>query len=187
MQPLLNSKLCLRIWKAVNSTTTIAWKGRTLAADTQLTYEDNTKTFCHKLHDLGASHVVAIAGSVDAEFYFKRWLIAGAKVEKWNDMVLAYEKKPKFEAIYIDNLGQKWYYSDNPAAMPIEHRFHAIGSGWRVAMAGMHIGLSAKDAVLLAGDLDINTNKIVDTYDLQTGKFTLRKPPSSVVQAPKEG
>lgn len=167
--------------------TTIAWKGRMLAADTQLTYEDNTKTFCHKLHNLGAGHVVAIAGDVEAEFYFKRWLIAGAKVDSWQEMVVSFLKKPKFEAIYIDKHQQKWYYNDGPAAMPIEHRFHAIGTGWRIAMAGMHMGLNAKDAVLLAGDLDINTNKVVEHYDLQTGKFTLRKPPTAVVQASKEG
>jgi ATP-dependent protease HslVU (ClpYQ) peptidase subunit len=167
--------------------TTIAWKGRTLAADTQLTYEDNTKAFCRKIHDLGAGHIVAIAGSVDAEYYFKKWLIAGAKIDSWGNMVIEFLKKPKFEAIYIDKNNQKWYYTDGPAPMLIEHKFAAIGSGRSLALAGMHMGLSAMDAVLLAGDIDINTNKIVDTYDLQTGKLTLRKPPSAVVQASKKG
>ncbi len=167
--------------------TTIAWKGRILAADTQLTYEDDTKTFCHKLHDLGNGHIVAIAGGTDSEFHFKRWLSAGAKVDEWQTMMIQFIKKPKFEAIYIDKFNDKWYYTDGPERMPIEHRFHACGSGWRIAMAGMHMGLSAKDAVLLAGDLDINTNKIVETYDIQTGKFTLRKPAATLVQTPKEG
>ncbi len=167
--------------------TTIAWKGRTLAADTQLTYEDNTKAFCRKIHDLGAGHIVAIAGSVDAEYYFKKWLQAGAKLENWEEKVKSYLKKPKFEAIYIDKHNTKWYYTDGPAPMLIEHKFAAIGSGRSLALAGMHIGLSAMDAVLLAGDIDINTNKTVDTYDIQTGKLTLRKPSPSVVQAPKKG
>lgn len=167
--------------------TTIAWKGRTLAADTQLTYEDNTKTFCHKLHDLGAGHIVAIAGDVDSEFHFKRWLQAGAKVDEWGNTVTQFIKKPKFEAIYIDKYLRKWYYTDGPEAMPIEHRFHACGSGWRIAMAGMHMGLSAKDSVLLAGDLDVNTNKIVETYDLQTGKFTLRKCPPQMTLTGSQG
>jgi hypothetical protein len=167
--------------------TTIAYKGRILAADTQLTYSDNTKTFCHKLHDLGSGHVVAIAGDCDSEFHFKRWLMAGAKVDDWQTKVIQFIKKPKFEAIYIDKYNQKWYYTDGPEAMPIEHRFHAIGSGWRIAMAGMHMGLSAVDSVLLAGDLDVNTNKIVEKYDIQTGKFTLRKPPPAVVSPLKEG
>lgn len=157
--------------------TTIAWLGRTLAADTQLTYSDDTKTFCHKIHLLGDNHVVAIAGDFDAEFHFKRWLLAGAKVDDWLGSVLQFVKKPKFEAIYIDKYDQKWYYTNGPEAIPIEHRFHAIGSGGRIAMAAMHMGLNAVDAVLLAGDLDVNTNKIVERYDLQTGRLFLKKAP----------
>jgi ATP-dependent protease HslVU (ClpYQ) peptidase subunit len=167
--------------------TTIAWKGRTLAADTQLTYEDATKAFCRKITFFGDFQVVAVAGDVESEFYFKRWLQAGGKIDSWGNSVIEFLKKPKFEALYVDKRKQVWYYTDGPAPMLIEHKFAAIGSGRSLALAAMHMGLNAKDAVLLAGDIDINTNKIVDTYDLQTGKLTLRKPPSAVVQAPKEG
>ena len=163
-----------------SSTTTICWKGRTLAADTQLTFSDDTHVFCHKIHLLGDNHVVAIAGDYDAEFHFKRWLMAGAKVDEWvasNILV----KKPKFEAIYIDKNGNKWYYSNGPEALPIESRFFAIGSGGKIAMAGMHMGLNAVDAVLLAGDIDINTNKIVERYDIQTRRLFLKKPPVGAV------
>jgi len=165
--------------------TTIAWKGRTLAADTQLTYSDDTKVFTHKIHLLGDNHVVAIAGNCDADFHFKRWLLAGAKVDDWS-AYFCLVKKPKFEAIYLDKRGNKWHYINGPEAIAIEHRCFAIGSGSKIAFAGMHMGLSAVDAVLLAGDIDINTNKVVERYDLQTGRLFLRKPPKSVIQSPEE-
>jgi hypothetical protein len=104
-------------------------------------------------------------------------------VDEWNSFVLQHVKKPNVDAIYIDKFDQKWYFTDGPERMPIEHRFHAIGSGGRIAMAAMHMGLSAVDAVLLAGDLDVNTNKIVERYDLQTGKLFLKKAPLEVAPA----
>jgi hypothetical protein len=47
-------------------------------------------------------------------------------------------------------------------------------------MAAMHMGLSAVDAVLLAGDLDVNTNKVIDKYDLNTGRLTKGRRPASM-------
>ena len=166
--------------------TTIAIKGKTLAADTQLTLGDDIKIYCQKIHVLGAGEVVAIAGNVDAEFHFKRWLIAGMKPDEWA-AYFAELKEPKYEAIYIDRHASRWYFHDGSDCQPIEHRFYAIGSGSKLAMAAMHMGLSAVDAVLLAGDLDVNTNKVIDKYDLVTGKLTKgRRPVSTMASALKE-
>ncbi len=166
--------------------TTIAIKRNTLAADTQLTLGDDIKIYCQKIHILGAGEVVAIAGNVDAEFHFKRWLIAGMKPDEWA-AYFSELKEPKYEAIYIDRFKSRWYFQDGSDCQPIEHRFYAIGSGSKLAMAAMHMGLSAVDAVLLAGDLDVNTNKIVDKYDLVSGRLTKGRRPASMVPALEKG
>lgn len=41
--------------------------------------------------------------------------------------------------------------------MPTARKFHAVGSGRDYALAAMHLGLSARDAVGVAMEFDLNT------------------------------
>lgn len=41
--------------------------------------------------------------------------------------------------------------------IPVSRKFHAVGSGRDYALAAMHLGLTAKDAVLVAAQFDNNT------------------------------
>ncbi len=151
--------------------TTIAWKGRTLAADTQLTWTDNSWSYCRKIVKLGGEQgAIAYAGQVDSEYHFHKWFLAGENLNEWDHFFL---KKPSFSAIYIDKYKDVWTFNDGPERMLIEHEFHAIGSGNSLASAALHLGMTAKDAILFASELDTTTNNLVDTYDIQTGKLTL--------------
>lgn len=155
--------------------TTIAWRGRILAADTQLTWSDGIKSFCRKLHTLpGKDGCIGIAGNYDDEVVFHQWWGLGEKIETWDSERM---KKAKFSALYIDKWKDVWYYDDGPEKMSIEHEFAAIGDGSAIAIAGMHMGMTAKEAVNLASELTVNTNNYIDTYDIQTGKLTLSKWP----------
>ncbi len=141
--------------------TTIAYKEGVLAADTQLTL-DNTKMPCHKILRLPQGGVLACAGNMDHTTDFEQFM-SGTRTKC---------KAKKFEAIYVDAKKHIWWYLNNPEqAEPVEGSCYAIGSGWKIAMAGMLTGLSAIDAVKLAGQLDLNTNTEVDHYVVKTGRL----------------
>ena len=143
------------------TTIAISIKDGILAADTQLT-DNDIKVLCHKITVLPDNRVVACAGPVDEEEWFKAWLIGDLK------------KLPRLKklcAILIEDK-QAFYFIQGPEKYKIEHPFYAIGNGWKVAMAGMHAGLSAVNSVKLAGELDIYTNTIVDHYVIKTKRLT---------------
>jgi ATP-dependent protease HslVU (ClpYQ) peptidase subunit len=155
--------------------TTIAFRGRILAADTQLTWDDNTKTLCRKLYPQPGKGCIAFAGDTADEWYFKQWWLAGENIATWD-----YEhgqKKPNFDALYIDQWKDVWYYTDGPAKIAIEHEFFAIGSGAPIAMVAMHMGMSAKEAISFTSEISTTTNNLIDTYDVQTGTIKLSKWP----------
>src|ERR1700676_4283934 len=140
--------------------TTIAWRGRILAADTQLTWTDHMKSLCRKLIPLSNKGCIAYAGNCDDEVAFHTWWLAGENLDTWDSQRM---KKADFDAIYIDQWKDIWYYTDGPEKHKIEHEFHAIGSGAHLAIAGMHMGMTAKESVTFASELDATTNNIIDT------------------------
>lgn len=169
--------------------TTIAWKDNILACDTQVT-SDDTKYLCdNKITIISKNLVIACSGNtgdiVKLEKFFRsypeweRYLDFKPKVTKALDAILISKGKPY--TIFKDD------YPD-----PLGHPFIACGSGWKFAMAGMHLGLSAVDAVKLASELDVNTNdriKYLNVAELQ-GSSTKRatsKRTASPVQKEKEG
>lgn len=155
--------------------TTIAWRGRTLAADTQLTLGDDINVRCRKLQLIKGHGCLAVSGNIDAEWFFKKWFLAGEKTSDFD-----WKRAKKFDAIHADQWKDIWWYDDSPARLPVEHEFHAIGSGSKSAMAAMHLGATAREAVEFASETDPHTNDMIDTYDLQTGKLALcRWPPLS--------
>ena len=162
--------------------TTIAIKGRILAADTQLT-DDNCKLLTNKIYHLPHNEVVAIAGNVDAEFWVLRWFEQGADPLKWKDKVASEIKKISFAAIFIDRLNRRWIFDDGPDKQPLDHPFYAIGTGAKIALAGMHMGLSAVESIQLASEIDVYTNNIIDRYDISTGTLTKGKKPTPLAKA----
>lgn len=151
--------------------TTIAFKDGLLAADTQIT-EGTVKYFGHKIEILPDGRVFTGAGDVIDGYNFLEWLQAPTK------------KIPKlnkgFEAIIIDpEDGSYKKYQKDCIAVVHDDPIFSTGSGWILARAAMLLGLSAKDAVEFAGDVDIHTNKLVDTYDVKTKKLSLVKFPKT--------
>jgi hypothetical protein len=155
--------------------TTIAFKARTLAADTQWTVDD-MRVYTRKLWPVGNKGCLGIAGESDVEKYFYDWFIAGEHWDQWDFGTL---KKSKFEVMYIDQFKDVFWFQNGPGRMKVDHNFHAIGSGSKLAMAAMHMGMSAKEAIEFASELDVYTNSLIDVYDTQTGRLTLCKWPPS--------
>lgn len=149
--------------------TTIAYKDGILAADTQLT-TGNIKGLCRKIEIYPAGEVVAAAGLAVDGFAFQEWYHSEKK-----------KKRPKFgkgfELFMIKVDGSTVFYEDDCIEMPMVDPIYSNGSGFAIAKAAMLMGLSSKEAVKLAGQVEINTNTLVDTYDTKTKRLTLARFP----------
>lgn len=141
--------------------TTIAYRNNILAADTQLT-DDHFKYLCHKIELLSDGRILACSGNCDDEQDFKEWLLGERKT---------LPKKNKTNALLITD-GIPVQYAAT-TRLPIDHPFMAIGSGWKIAMTFMYAGYGAIEAVKATSELEINTNNLVDSYNLKTKKFKL--------------
>ncbi len=147
--------------------TTIAFREGILAADTQLTFSGGLKGLTKKIEKLDNGMVVAVAGDVDKEFWWKQ-AIQGTKIPKEN------RNFKGIEAIVLD--GTKVYHCyDDIALIELHTQYDAAGHGRGLALAGMSINMSAKDAVKFAGGINIYTNQIVDIYDQNKKRFTYGK------------
>lgn len=130
-----------------SSATTIAFDGKTVAADSQITMGESKALNGHKLVRINGC-VVGCAGDVVNIDKFKRWF----RDQK--------QPKPKlsnqFVAIVVAPGGLcTEYFSDltcTTAQPP-----HAIGTGSDCARAAMAMGASAKRAVEIARDIDLYT------------------------------
>lgn len=144
--------------------TTIAWDGRHLAADTRVLQQGNimatTKLWDVWLKDhpnmpiAGPRALLGVAGNLATGLELKRWFLGGADPE-------ALRRIPEAEfarLIVIDDQGIRVRaYESTPDAIQCQDRQRAWGSGVDFALAAMHLGLSAWQAVDLAHHFDPNT------------------------------
>lgn len=144
--------------------TTIAYKDGILAADSQLTVGKNIKMDSDpKIYTLPNGVILAPAGDSDkitaASKFFSQ--------PDWEDKIdEAPNFKKGFEALVVSK-GRIYYCFNNCIVTPMCHRFFALGSGWQIANAAMHSGLSAEEAVKFASELDIYTNNKVQLVNVQ--------------------
>ena len=141
--------------------TCIAWDGKTLAADRQGTDHSvrvaNTKIA--KIHTETGPVLVGVAGrAVDVQAFF-HWARSGFDLEMWPKSLEAADST----AMVILPSGQTLTYEDTPYPIVFHEQKRAIGSGMNFALAAMHLGKPAKQAVQVACDLDIYCGMGIDT------------------------
>lgn len=146
--------------------TTIAYRDGILAADTQET-NGGLRLLCRKLDKWPDGRVVACAGNSVDFILFREYILGLAKKKKSTP-----DLHKGFEALIIDD-GEVYEAGRDCVFQQVHATYKAIGGGHAVAAAAMHIGLSAKDAVILAGELSEGTNTMVDTYNIKTKRFSL--------------
>lgn len=127
--------------------TTIAWDGKTLAADSRCTssglpYRVNK---CCRLSD---GMLFAGAGTMSAYDAVRQWLEnKGPRPEALKD----------FTGLLIDTDSSIWLMDETANRYEIFASFFAIGSGRDFAIAAMALGKSALEAVELASRFDVWT------------------------------
>jgi hypothetical protein len=147
--------------------TTIAFDGKTIAADTL--HEDNYGLFDHasKLY-FGKDFVVGGAGM---QHHMLKWW-KQVKSMTFDEVIdhgyPDYEKGEVDPAILLVQLGTSQAFKHAGGFfVPVGRAFHAVGSGRDFALAAMFLGKTAKEAVMLSAEFDNGTGGLVETVEVR--------------------
>lgn len=140
--------------------TVIAWDGKTLAADRRCTSGGLPRTTC-KIRRINGQLVGASGDAADAA-RLMWWIEKGCDASTYP----LNERDPSAIALVIMPDGRKFMFEG-----PIPIEFHdpviAVGSGRDYAMAAMHCGKTAREAVEIACLFDVNCGNGIDDLELE--------------------
>lgn len=138
--------------------TVIAWDGHMLAGDRRSVGGGNAKTTTkvHRVNDM----LVGLAGDASAAEAVRWWLSKGADttLHPWGDI-----DKDQCHALVIMPDRTIWVYENGPHPAQYHDPFIAIGCGRDYALAAMHLGRDAKQAVEVACAFDVFCGNGIDT------------------------
>ena len=141
--------------------TIIAWDGKTLAADKRLTNcgmaSPVTKIFrCEE-------SLIGISGEFSLAQELINWYKNGCEIDKFP----AFQRdEDDYVGMLVINKKGVFKYGRTPFPMILESQFFAIGSGRDYAMAAMHLGKTAVEAVEIASIFDCGCGNGVDSLTL---------------------
>ncbi len=139
--------------------TTIACNRQTMAADSQISFEDGAKGNIKKLFRVNGD-LIGFCGETDDGLAFVDWYknkTEPARVSK------------DFEALVLTGKGIFLYYK-SLVPIRIESKFHAIGSGRKVALGFMEARSDPKKAVRAAAKHDDGTSSHVRSLQIKKRK-----------------
>lgn len=139
--------------------TTIAFDGTTLAADT-MANSAGMRRSVSKIFRLDDGRLFGAAGEYQNVLMALEWLNKGGERPTLTD---------DFTGLVIDLQGQCFRYENKLYQSLISERTTACGSGRDFAIAAMHLGKSAVEAVAIAGIFDVNTGRTVQNMTLTDG------------------
>jgi len=147
--------------------TTVAFDGRTMAADTLATDAWGMK---ERVDDKILRGLDFLCGTAGQNGAIKRWWAQVCTMPL--EHVLAYGY-PDFDAdrndpaiMLVDAAGNIWRHVTG-GFFHVSRGFHAVGSGRDYALASMHLGKSAAEAVAIAMEFDHGTGGDILTATLQ--------------------
>lgn len=142
--------------------TVIAWDGRTLAAD-RLANTGGLRGTVTKIFRAGD---LLVGGSGDFAFVLAMvdWVQKGRDAATFPTHQKDKDDWQPF--LVIQRNAPPQLYDRTPFPVQLEQRSIAIGSGRDFAMAAMHLGRTAKEAVEVAIALDVGCGNGVDTLEL---------------------
>lgn len=143
--------------------TTIAWDGKTLAADKQAVMGSMKMTVTKLFRARG--YLVAAAGDFDRIVESVAWFAAGADPAKLPPY--ARDNEDYVSLLVIEKDGTILRYERGSLPYKIESPFIAVGTGREYAMAAMHLGCNAREAVGVAIALDCNSGMGIDTMEIE--------------------
>jgi hypothetical protein len=136
--------------------TTIAWDGKTLAADSRAT-SNGMPYKVVKIFILVDGSLFAGSGDYGQIIAVKEWLEnPGMQKPDVSD----------FAGLLVTTDGVLFKLEDTLGRLPVYEAFHAIGSGRDFAMAAMHCGRTAREAIDIASLYDVFTGGDVVAFDI---------------------
>ncbi len=134
--------------------TTICWDGKSLAADRQ---HSIFRGDAPKIYRLDNGELFGSCGQTQDLHAVKYWLNNGGDKPKVED---------GFHGIII---GVNEFHTLENKLVPVRQfsKFFAIGSGRDYAMAAMHLGKSAFEAIAVAAYFDVDTGYSCDVLSLE--------------------
>lgn len=142
--------------------TVIAWDGKTLASDRQAG-NNGFKYPVTKIKKV-RGHLLFCSGDFDMAQEMFDWFEKGADPEKYP--AAARDEKFTTPLNIISPDKKILRYERNPYSHEIEHSFFAVGSGRDYALAAMHLGYTAKEAVEVTCALCDSCGLGIDTLTL---------------------
>lgn len=141
--------------------TVIAWDGKTLAAD-KMSCSAGYGYTVTKVHRLADGSVAAFAGDVDSAMALLHWLNGDRDAATYPDA----QKTNDTSAFVVGPDGKAVSYGKTPHPQVMEDRYYSMGHGRDFALAAMHCGKTAREAVELTCLLDVYCGNGVDTLEL---------------------
>jgi ATP-dependent protease HslVU (ClpYQ) peptidase subunit len=142
--------------------TVIAFDGKTLAADKQSTSSGMISRVTKIQRIRG--HLVGGSGDAPAVNEHKDWFERGADPKEFPASLRA-DTFPSFLLVVTPD-GRLLTYENGPFPIQLEDKHYAIGSGRDYALAAMHLGRTAVEAVQVAIDLCDGCGCGIDTLEL---------------------
>ncbi len=141
----------------------IAWDGTTLAADKRASRGSLIATTT-KIFRSGDA-LIAYAGEAVFGEEMRAWFDRGAKPE---DFPQSNRDKDDWAGLLVIRKGQPiTHYERTPYPIRFEDKTFAIGCGRDFALAAMHLGKTAREAVEVAIALDSGCGNGIDTLTLE--------------------
>ncbi len=166
--------------------TTVAYRDGVMAADTRGVRYDMPR-ICHKIHRV-ADAIIGFAGNYSDCLVFIDWWRDGHDLKKLPEfkMYRGESDAPDIEALVLTADGiERW--TEHFQRDPILDPFFAIGSGAGAAMAAMHMGADAAEAVRIASLVFTSTGGNVQVERLDGEPWTLMTQSTFEARAAKDG
>lgn len=141
----------------------IAWDGKTLAADKRACNGTFVRTVTKIFKVRGC--LIGYAGSPDFGNELRNWFAEGEEPKSFP--ACQRDKDDWVPFIVIRPNGHVYKYERTPYPIRFEDQHFAIGCGRDYAMAAMHLGKTAQEAVEVACALDSGCGNGIDTLELQ--------------------
>ena len=152
--------------------TTVAWDGKTLAADKRATI-GGTRTTITKLRRGKGGNLVGVSGTASLMEAIFAWLCDGGKKPEAQE-----DRSDWCGVIEIDPDG-RCFKHERWGKFQIEAPYFAVGSGSDLALAAMSLGCDAAKAVEVASQFDTASGDGVDALHLAAAK------PAKPAKAPR--
>ena len=143
---------------------TVAWDGKTLAADC-MGVSSGVRTRVAKIVRLGDGRVVAWTGMQEHGLSLLHWYTDGAAPETYP----AFQRTKHWTRFIVASPHVVVFFEQEPVAQPVVGRPCAWGSGRDFALGAMACGADARKAVEIASIWDIYTGMGCQAYDVRTG------------------